>query len=110
MQDGLWAWLIGEKGQLAMAGALGGVVRWLSLREDWQSGIISITVGAICALYLAPLTIPAIEPLIGKIVVDATSRAGFSGFIIGIGGIAVSGFVIDLWKARARQNRKDASE
>jgi hypothetical protein len=110
MHDGFWMWLFGEKGQLATAGALGGVVRWLSLREDWQSGLVSITVGAICALYLAPLAIPAIEPIIGKFVIDATARAGFSGFIIGIGGIAVSGFVIDLWKARARQIRKDGRE
>jgi len=107
MNDGFWAWFIGEKGQLAIAGALGGVVRWLSLREDLPSGIISITVGAICALYLAPLAIPAIEPLIIRMVIDPTSRAGFSGFIIGIGGIAVSGFVIDIWKSRARQVKKD---
>lgn len=107
MHDGFWAWLLGEKGQIAIAGALGGIVRWLSLREDWQSGLISIIVGAICALYLAPLAIPTIEPLIGKIVVDSASRAGFSGFLIGIGGIAVSGFVIDLWKARTRQVKRE---
>lgn len=107
MHDGFWQWLLGEKGQIALAGALGGVVRWLSLREDWKSGIVSITVGAICAVYLAPLAIPSFEPLIGKLVVDHVSRAGFSGFLIGIGGIAVSGFVIDLWRARARQVQRD---
>jgi len=104
MSDGgFWQWLISDKGQLALAGALGGVVRWLSLREDWRSGLTSLTVGAICAVYLGPVAIPFIEPIVGKIVVDAASRAGLSGFIIGIGGIAVAGFVIDIWKARRRQ-------
>lgn len=96
-------WLIGEKGQLAIAGSLGGMVRWLTLREDWRSGLTSLLVGAICAVYLGPIAIPTLEPIVGKIVVDAASRAGLSGFLIGIGGIAVAGFVIDLWKARRQQ-------
>jgi hypothetical protein len=103
MHEGFWAWLIGEKGQLAVAGALGGVVRWLSLREDWRDGLVSITVGAICAVYLSPLAIPLFDSVLGKIVVDAAARHSFSGFLIGIGGIAVSGLVLDVWKARRRQ-------
>lgn len=101
--NAFWTWLIGEKGQLAMSGALGGVVRWMSLREDWRTGLTSLLVGAICAVYLGPLAIPIIEPIVGKIVVDEASWQGLSGFIIGIGGIAVAGFVIDIWKARRRQ-------
>ncbi len=99
------SWLVGEKGQLAVAGALGGVVRWLSLRENWRDGLISIAIGGICALYLGPMTLPLIEPLIGKIVLDPASRAGFSGFIIGIGGIAVTGVILDVWQARSREIR-----
>jgi hypothetical protein len=102
-----FTWLAGEKGQLALAGALGGLVRWLTLRERWQDGMISLVVGAICALYLGPLAIPAIEPIVGKIVVDPASRGTLSGFILGIGGIAVTGFVLDVWKARRRQTEGD---
>lgn len=100
MNNDFLPWLLTEKAQAVMAGALGGVVRWLSLREDWKSGLISITVGAICSLYLSPLAIPIIEPVLGKLVIDPAARAGFSGFIMGIGGIAVAGFFIDLWNAR----------
>jgi hypothetical protein len=107
MHEGFWVWLIGEKGQLAVAGALGGVVRWLSLREDWKDGLVSITVGAICAVYLSPLAIPLFDSVLGKIVVDAAARHSFSGFLIGIGGIAVSGLVLDIWKARRTQVSTD---
>jgi hypothetical protein len=107
MHDGFWTWLLGDKGQLAVAGALGGVVRWLSLREDWKDGFVSIAVGAICAVYLSPLAIPLFDSVLGKIVVDQASRHGFSGFIIGIGGIAVSGLVLDIWKARRKQVTND---
>lgn len=98
-----WHWLFGEKGQLAIAGALGGVVRWLSLREDWRSGVISLVVGAICAAYVAPLAIPVFDSVLGKIVPDEASRVGFAGFVIGVGGIAVAGLIMDVWKARRRQ-------
>jgi hypothetical protein len=107
MHEGFWAWLLADKGQLAVAGALGGVVRWLSLREDWRDGLVSITVGAICAVYLSPLAIPLFDSVLGKIVVDAAARHSFSGFLIGIGGIAVSGLVLDVWKARRRQVSTD---
>lgn len=107
MDQGFGAWLLNEKAQAILAGALGGVVRWLSLREDIRSGLISITVGAICALYLSPLAIPAIEPILGMLVIDPSARAGFSGFIMGIGGIAAAGFLIDLWNARRASQKGD---
>ncbi|KAF0137428.1 MAG: hypothetical protein FD152_479 [Xanthobacteraceae bacterium] len=107
MQD-FFAWLLTEKAQAAVSGAMGGVVRWLSLREDWRSGFISVVVGAICSLYLGPIALPVLEPVLGKMVVDPASRAGLSGFLIGLGGIAVSGFLIDLWQAHRLLKRKKA--
>lgn len=99
------AWLVGEKGQLAVAGALGGLVRWLSLRESRRDGLISVIVGAICALYLGPVAVPVIEQLIGRIVIEPASRAGLSGFIIGLGGIVATGVVLDVWHAWRRRLR-----
>lgn len=99
-------WLVSEKAQAAVAGAMGGVVRWLSLREDWRSGLISVVVGAICSVYLGPVALPVLEPVLGKVVVDPASRAGLSGFLIGLGGIALAGFIIDLWQAHRLLKRK----
>ena len=93
---------------MALAGAFGGAVRWMSIREDIKSGIISILVGSICSVYLSPLAIPMLEPILGKLVIDESARAGFSGFLLGVGGIAVSGFIIDVWKSRRINHfRKD---
>lgn len=97
------SWLFGEKGQLATAGALGGMVRWLALREDWQSGLVSLIVGAICAVYVAPLAVPVFDSVLGKVVPSEASRAGFAGFVVGVGGIAVAGLIMDVWKARRQQ-------
>ena len=99
-------WWFSEKAQIAIAGAAGGVVRWLTLREDWKDGLISIVVGAICSLYLSPLALPVLEPTLGKIITNQDQVAGFSGFVIGIGGIAVAGSVLDVWKARRKSAGK----
>lgn len=95
-----FSFLLSDKAPMAVAGALGGVVRWLTLRSSLADGLISIVVGAICAIYLGPVCLPMIEPVLGKIVLDGNARAGLSGFIIGIGGIGVSSFITELWQRR----------
>lgn len=99
--------ILGEKGQVALAGAAGGLVRWLTLRSRPVDGLIAIAVGAISAIYLGPLAEPAVNALLGTIVVEESSRSAFSGFIIGLGGITVTGFVMDVWRARRLQQRRD---
>lgn len=94
---------IGEVGASAIAGAAGGLVRWLTLREQWRDGIISVIVGALCSVYLGPLALPIMEPVLGRLIVQPDRLSNLSGFLVGIGGIAVSGFVLDLWNARRRQ-------
>lgn len=95
-------WFGGDKAQLVLAGALGGVVRWMTLRDHWSDGLIAIFVGAICSVYLSPLALPALTPVLGAIQVAPESVIGVSGFLMGIGGITASGFVLDLWRARRR--------
>lgn len=95
-------WLSGDKAQLVIAGALGGVVRWMTLRDQWTDGLISVAVGAICSLYLSPLVTPGLVPMFGAINIARDSTNSLSGFLIGIGGITVSGFVMDLWRARRK--------
>lgn len=95
-------WFGWDKWQLLIAGALGGVVRWLTLRDHWTDGLISIVVGAICAVYISPLALPALVPTLGNIGVSSDSVGSLSGFLIGIGGITVSGLIMDLWRARRK--------
>lgn len=104
--------LIGDQGIAALAGAAGGVVRWLTLRSRlWPDGVISIVVGGLSALYLGPLAQPAIEALLGGVIGDEASRQSFSGFILGIGGISVSGFVMDFWeRGHKRKGQGDGDD
>lgn len=78
----------------AFAGALGGVVRWVTLRADWREGVGAIIVGSICALYLGPLVEPLLEPVVGAIAPQSDST-GFSGFIVGLGGISLTGWLLE---------------
>lgn len=93
-----------------LAGALGGVVRWITLRERVRDGIASVAAGAICAVYLGPIIQPAITPLIGSFVLEESSRAAFGGFVLGLGGITVSGFVIDFLKSWARRSQTERDD
>ena len=99
----IWDAAVSIKGQTVLAGAVGGACRWLTLREDWRSGLISVCVGGALSAYGTPLVLPLIEPWLGKIVADPASIAGFSGLMIGLGGIAVTGLIMDFWKSAARR-------
>jgi hypothetical protein len=99
-------WLATEPGKAALAGALGGIVRWVTLREHWRDGILSLLVGAICAIYLGPLVAPILEPVIGKLA-PGGDTAGFSAFVVGIGGMSISGLLIDVFRARRAEASKE---
>lgn len=105
----LIAWLFSEQGRAAIAGAAGGIVRWVTLREHWKDGSLSLVVGAICAIYLGPLVAPMLEPVIGEIA-PQSDAAGFSSFVVGLGGISLSGFLIDVIRARRAETKGRRNE
>lgn len=98
--------IFGEKGQVALAGAAGGLVRWLTLRTRLRDGLVAIIVGCISAVYLHPLAEPVVNGILGSVVVEDSSRSAFSGFIIGLGGVGVAGWVMDAIAARLRHKRE----
>jgi hypothetical protein len=102
-------WLGSEPGKAALAGALGGIVRWVTLREHWRDGILSLLVGAICAVYLGPLVAPILEPVIGKLA-PGGDTAGSSGFVVGISGMSISGLLIDVFRARRAEVGKGGGD
>lgn len=105
-----WSFLGGDDAKVVLAGALGGVVRWMTLRDHWIDGLVAIVVGAICSLYLSPLAIPALTPVFEGLHVEPESVLGVSGFLMGIGGITASGFVLDLWRARRRMLKQPGGQ
>lgn len=103
------AFLSGDSAKLALAGAMGGVVRWLTLRDHWSDGAISVAVGAILAAYLGPAIVPGILPGLEWLRIAPENAISVSGFVVGIGGIALSGLLIDWWKT-FRNLRKEKNE
>lgn len=97
-----FSWLFSPMAKLAIAGALGGVVRWLTLKQPPLDGLVSVIVGAICAVYLGPAIQPLLRPVVDFAGVDAEAMQGLGGFLVGIGGILVSGFILDLWQLRRK--------
>lgn len=94
--------------QVALAGAAGGVIRWLTLRGRlWPDGMINITVGAICATYMTPIVLPLIEASIGRVMAHPDQVVGFSAFMVGVGGLTVSDFIIEFWRRWARRMKDD---
>lgn len=94
-----WAWLGSDAGKAAIAGAAGGIVRWLTLREKPSEAATSLLVGSICAIYAGPLVAPIIEPVIGQISPGGDAD-GFASFLVGIGGISIASFLIDIFQNR----------
>lgn len=84
------------------------MVRWVTLRENWRDGSVSLLVGAICAVYLGPLVQPILDPVIGKLA-PGGDAAGFASFCVGIGGMSISGLLIDVFRARRRQAGDDVN-
>lgn len=95
---GFLGWLASEPGKAALAGAAGGLVRWITLRDNWREGVPGILVGAVCALYLGPLVEPLLKPVVGAIA-PASDPAGFAAFVVGLGGIGIAASVIDILQA-----------
>jgi len=86
---------------LALAGAAGGVLRWITLRQHWRDGLIAIVAGIICSVYFADVLAPVLVaivhavPGLALVMVDAEQVKGPAGLLSGITGISITGLVID---------------
>lgn len=98
---GFFTWLATEPGKAALAGALGGIVRWITLRDNWKEGSAAVIVGGICALYLGPVAEPLVEAVFGFIAPDQDAKH-LAPFIVGIGGIGLASVIIDVVHAWRR--------
>lgn len=97
--------LTSDAGKTTLAGAAGGLVRWMTLREHWRDGMVSLVVGAVCSLYLGPIIFPLLNPVLSN-VAPAGDVGGFSAFTVGLGGISLTGALIDLIRARGKGLKK----
>lgn len=95
------AWITGEAGRAALAGAAGGLVRWLiASRRRLRDGVVSIFVGMLMASYATPLMMAVLERYIGGLQGDVQGTAGFAA---GIVGMSVTRLAMGMVEAYARR-------
>lgn len=103
---GEWFWsLITGKEPVIVAGAAGGLVRWVRLKERFLDGCMSVGVGAICALYLSPIMDSVITGWIPSAALTEAQRIGFAGFVIGLLGVGSVGFILDSIRAATNRSK-----
>ena len=80
-----WAMIDSATAKTVLAGALGGVVRTITLRQRrWPEGVLNMVVGACCALYLSPL----VEPLLRRSQLPRVARLAV---LIGFASVLLQG-------------------
>ncbi|UFM64256.1 hypothetical protein LOS78_01915 [Paracoccus sp. MA] len=95
------AWITGEAGRAALAGAAGGLVRWLmSERRRIRDGIVSIIVGTLMARYATPITMAVLESWFGEMKGDVQNTAGFA---TGIIGMSLAKLIMGMFEAHVRR-------
>jgi len=97
--DSLLAWFSTDPGKAVIAGGLGGLIRWITLRHSLKEGVLTIVVGAICANYLGPLVVPMLEGTLGKLI----PIEGLGHFVVGMGGLSLTGMILDVFERKRRE-------
>lgn len=100
--QGLIEWLRSEEGRLVLSGAMGGMARWLALKQGWPDNAISVALGLLCAVNLGPVVLVWLAPLLSFAGVAGLPAAMLSGFLAGVGGMTIIGLIIDAWDIRRK--------
>ncbi|MTH62117.1 hypothetical protein [Paracoccus litorisediminis] len=81
------AWFGSEAGRAALAGAAGGLVRWLmSERRRIRDLAVSIIAGALLAHYATPIMLALMAQWVGPMSGDVDGSASFAVGVLGMSG------------------------
>lgn len=82
---------------ILLAGAAGGLIKWVRLQEPRTTGLLSVLVGAVVAFYMSPIAVTAVESSLG-VVIEMTEieKARFGGFIVGSTAMLLVGAISEL--------------
>lgn len=101
-------WVTSPRAAGIIAGAFGGVMRWITLRERWRDGMTSILAGGICAAFIAPLAEPIFRQVLGGVLPNGDAGP-LSGFLVGLGGMTITAILINvvkLWGQALKEAQK----
>ena len=86
---------------IAISGFFGGLARWIALKERlWPDGLGTLVTGMTVAVFLWPVGQPFLEPAIGKLEMDPVTAMMFGGFVTGLMGVSMIGWLLDIVRAK----------
>lgn len=101
------AWAFGEGGKVLIAGAAGGIVRWImEEKRRIRDGALAIMSGIVFAQYLTPVGIALMTTWFGSLGENTDDIKFSAAFAVGIGGMSVAKLVTAMFDAHARKLRK----
>lgn len=81
----------------AMAGFCGAIIYWITNRQSWKNGVVSLIVGVITAIYLTP----AVSPILANVFGTTSELPSYlGGYVCGMSGIALNGLIMDILRGR----------
>lgn len=89
---------------VALAGLCGGVTRWIGEGQRfWPQGLSTVLLGLMTAIFLWPIARPLTESVTGALEMGPFEGLMFGGFVSGLTGVTLVGFVIDIMRSRRRR-------
>lgn len=103
----IFAWLVGEGGRVVIAGAAGGLIRWImDERRRWRDGIVAVTTGVIFANYATPVGLILLNNWFGPLDAANAQIRDSAAFAMGIGGMTVGKLIMAMFEKHAANLRK----
>ncbi|MBY6119540.1 hypothetical protein KUV64_27335, partial [Mameliella alba] len=95
-------WLAGETGRAVIAGAAGGLYRWLMQeRRRLRDGIVAVAAGALAAQFLGPVVLAGLRLVGLKLQGTEAELAPTAGFLAGLAGMSIAKMLVALMETQA---------
>lgn len=103
--SGTVTWLATEAGRAVIAGAAGGLYRWMmSERRRLRDGVVAVMSGALSASYLGPVVLALLRKA-GLTLTDGPDLYLTAGFLSGLAGMSLAKLAVAIMEAQARRLR-----
>lgn len=102
------AWALGEGGRVIIAGAAGGLIRWImEEKRRIRDGAVAVITGAIFAKYGTPIGAVLLDNWFGPMTSDNDQIRDSAAFAMGIGGMTVGKLLMAMFEKYADKMKVD---
>lgn len=102
------AWLLGEGGRVVIAGAAGGLMRWImEEKRRLRDGIVAVITGAIFAKYGTPIGLALLDNWFGPLNSANDQIRDSAAFAMGIGGMTFGKLIMAMFEKYLGKIKED---